>query len=207
MKTSLRYPVAAIAGLLTALGLLWLMQTLTTGKSTEVVRRDGLPLVTFVHTRQETETRVRERMLPKPPPEPKVLPRPALDIAPDIRPEMPRPQFRMALDIEPAFSGEAYLGLPASSEADREFMPVSRTPPQYPYQATRRRIEGWVRVSFLVTETGSVEDIVLLESEPEGIFDRAAIRAVSKWKFKPRIVDGQPVAARAEQVVEFRLNE
>ena len=43
--------------------------------------------------------------------------------------------------------------------------------------------------------------------EPEGIFDRAAVRAVSKWKFKPRIVDGQPVAARAEQVVEFRLNE
>jgi protein TonB len=183
------------------------MQTLTTGKSAEVVRRDSLPLVTFVHTRQETETRVRERILPKPPPEPKALPRPALDIAPDIRPEMPRPRFRMALDIKPVFAGEAYLGRPSSGAINREFMPVSRTPPQYPYQATRRRIEGWVRVSFLVTETGSVEDVVLLESEPEGIFDRAAVRAVSKWKFKPRIVDGQPVAARAEQVVEFRLNE
>ena len=143
----------------------------------------------------------------KPPPEPKALPRPELDIAPDIRPEMPRPRFRMALDIKPVFAGEAYLGLPSSGAINREFMPVSRTPPQYPYQATRRRIEGWVRVSFLVTETGSVEDVVLLESEPEGIFDRAAVRAVSKWKFKPRIVDGQPVAARAEQVVEFRLNE
>ena len=207
MNATLRYPVAAAAGLVTALGLLWLMQTLTIGKSTDAVRRDSLPLVTFIHTRQETETRVRERVLPKPPPEPKALPRPELDIAHDIRPEMPRPRFRMALDIEPAFSGEAYLGLPVSGEADREFMPVSRTPPQYPYQATRRRIEGWVRVSFLVTKTGSVEDVVLLESEPEGIFDRAAVRAVSKWKFKPRIVDGQPVAARAEQVVEFRLNE
>jgi protein TonB len=86
-------------------------------------------------------------------------------------------------------------------------MPVSRTPPQYPYQATRRHIEGWVRVSFLVTAAGDVEDVVLLESEPEGIFDRAALRAVSQWKFRPRIVDGRPVAARAEQVVEFRLNE
>ena len=207
MNTSLRYPVAAIAGLLMSLALLWLMQTLTTGKSTEMVRRDSLPLVTFVRTRQETETRIRERVLPKPPPEPKALPRPELDIAPDIRPEMPRPRFRMALDIKPVFAGEAYLGLPSSGAMNREFMPVSRTPPQYPYQATRRRIEGWVRLSFLVTETGSVEDVVLLESEPEGIFDRAAVRAVSKWKFKPRIVDGQPVAARAEQVVEFRLNE
>lgn len=207
MITTLRYPVAAVAGLATALGLLWLMQTLTIGKGTDVVRRDSLPLVAFVRTRQATETRTRERVLPEPPPEPRALPRPELDIAHDIRPDMPRPQFRMALDIEPAFTGEAYLGMPMSGEADREFMPVSRTPPQYPYQATRRRIEGWVRVSFLVTETGSVEDVVLLESEPEGIFDRAALRAVSKWKFKPRIVDGQPVAARAEQVVEFRLNE
>ena len=207
MITTLRYPVAAVAGLATALGLLWLMQTLTIGKGTDVVRRDSLPLVAFVRTRQATETRTRERVLPEPPPEPRALPRPELDIAHDIRPDMPRPQFRMALDIEPAFTGEAYLGMSMSGEADREFMPVSRTPPQYPYQATRRRIEGWVRVSFLVTETGSVEDVVLLESEPEGIFDRAALRAVSKWKFKPRIVDGQPVAARAEQVVEFRLNE
>lgn len=207
MNATLRYPVAAAAGLVTALGLLWLMQTLTIGKSTEVVRRDSLPLVAFVRTRQETETRVRERVLPKPPPEPKMLPRPELDIAHDIRPEMPRPQFRMALDIEPAFTGDAYLGLPVSGEADREFMPVSRTPPQYPYQATRRRIEGWVRVSFLVTASGDVEDVVVMESEHEGIFDRAALRAVSKWKFKPRIVDGQPVGARAEQVVEFRLNE
>ncbi len=207
MNTALRYPVAALAGMAAALGLLWLMQILTLGEGTAMVRQDTLPLVEFVRTRPDPQTRIRERVLPKPPPEPKVLPRPELDMAHDIRPEMPRPQFRMALDIKPAFTGDAYLGMPVSGEADREFMPVSRTPPQYPYQATRRRIEGWVRVSFLVTASGDVEDVVVLESEPEGMFDRAALRAVSKWKFKPRIVDGKPVAARAEQLVEFRLSE
>ena len=206
MNTVLRYPIAALAGMVAALGLLWLVQTLTIGKSTQMLRRDTLPMVAFVRTRQETETRVRERVLPEPPPEPKALPRPELDIAHDVRPVMPRPQFSMALDLAPEFTGGAYLGKPVIGESDRDFMPVSRTPPQYPYQATRRRIEGWVRVSFMVTETGNVEDVVLLESEPEGIFDRAAVRAVSKWKFKPRLVNGQPVAARAEQVVEFRLN-
>jgi protein TonB len=207
MNTVLRYPVAALAGLLAALGLLWLMQTLTLGKGASMTRQDSLPLVSFVRTRQETETRVRERVLPEPPPEPKLLPRPEIDIAHDVRPVMPRPQFSMALDLVPEFTGGAYLGKPVIGEADRDFMPVSRVPPQYPYQATRRRIEGWVRVSFMVTETGNVEDVVLLESEPEGIFDRAAMRAVGKWKFRPRLVNGQPVAARAEQVVEFRLND
>jgi len=86
-------------------------------------------------------------------------------------------------------------------------MALARTPPQYPYQAARRGIEGWVRVSFRVTETGTVEDVVVLESEPAGVFDRAAVRAVYKWKFKPRIINGEAEAARAEQVIEFELNK
>lgn len=204
---ALRYPVAALAGTAAALGLLWLMQTLTLGKGVVIDRHASLPLIEFVRIRQEPETRVRERVLPKPPPQPQALPRPELDIAPDIKPVIAAPRFKMALDLAPDLTGGAYLGPRISGEVDREFMPLSRTPPQYPYQATRRRIEGWVRVSFKVTETGTVEDVVLLESEPEGIFDRAAMRAVSQWKFKPRIVDGKPVAARAEQVVEFKLND
>lgn len=204
---ALRYPVAALAGMAAALGLLWLMQTLTLGEGVVIDRHDSLPLIEFVRIRQEPETRVRERVLPKPPPQPKALPRPELDIAPDIKPEIATPRFNMALDRVPDLTGGAYLGPRMSGEVDRDFMPMSRTPPQYPYQAMRRRIEGWVRVSFKVTETGTVEDVVLLESEPEGVFDRAAMRAVSQWKFKPRIVDGKPVAARAEQVVEFRLND
>ena len=204
---ALRYPVAALAGMAAALGLLWLMQTLTHGKGVVIDRHDSLPLIEFVRIKHEPETRVRERQLPKPPPPPKVLPRPELDITPDVKPVIAAPRFNMALDLAPDLAGGAYLGPRMSGEVDRDFMPMSRTPPQYPYQATRRRIEGWVRVSFMVTETGTVEDVVLLESEPEGVFDRAAMRAVSQWKFKPRIVDGKPVAARAEQVVEFKLND
>jgi protein TonB len=207
MNSVLRFPVAALAGIVATLGLLWLMQALTLGKSATLHRPDTLPLVEFVRTRQETGTRIRERVLPEPPPEPQVLPRPQLDIARDVRPDLPQPQLRLSLDLAPNLSGGVFLGMPGSGEMDRDFMPLSRTPPQYPYQATRRRIEGWVRVSFLVTDQGDVEDIVVLASEPEGIFERAARRAVARWKFKPRIVDGQPVAARAEQVVEFRLNE
>jgi protein TonB len=57
-----------------------------------------------------------------------------------------------------------------------------------------------------VTEAGTVEDVQVLESEPVGIFEQAAIKAVYRWRFKPRIVNGQAMAGTAEQVVEFELN-
>ena len=86
-------------------------------------------------------------------------------------------------------------------------MPVSRTPPRYPYQAKRRGIEGWVRVSFTVTEDGTVADAVVEDADPPGVFEKAALAAVYQWKFKPRIVDGKATRGRAEQRVEFELKQ
>ena len=110
------------------------------------------------------------------------------------------------LGVTMELTGGPYIGPIGSPVIVRDVMAVSRTPPQYPYSARRRGIEGWVRVSFTVTETGLVRDAVVLESEPRDIFDRAALRAVSKWKFKPRVVDGKPVASQAIQIVDFKLN-
>jgi protein TonB len=53
---------------------------------------------------------------------------------------------------------------------------------------------------------GTVEDVQVLESDPAGVFEQAAIKAVYRWRFKPRIVNGQAMAGTAEQVVEFELN-
>jgi protein TonB len=202
-----RYPVAMLAGIATAVGLLGLMQTLITGQEIGI-NREVMPLIEFVRLKREPETRSRERTLPQPPPEPQPLPRPLHAVQHTIEKPVPAvPGFSMRLDLVPDLAGGVYPGFLGSAEPDRDFIPVSRIPPQYPYQATRRRIEGWVRLSFRVTETGTVEDVVLLDSEPEGIFDRAALRAVARWTFQPRLVDGQPVAVRAEQVVEFKLSD
>ena len=50
-----------------------------------------------------------------------------------------------------------------------------------------------------------MRDVVVIDADPPDVFDHEAIRAVSKWKFKPRIEDGRPVEARVEQLVDFRL--
>ncbi len=135
---------------------------------------------------------------------------------PPSRPELQqtslaKPRFQApnisftAPDVPLALAGP-YIGPVRQGPADRDFMVVSRMPPQYPYRAQRRGIEGWVKVSLLITEQGTVQDVVVVEARPEGVFDNAALQAVMKWKFKPRIQHGQAVAVRAEQVVTFKLD-
>lgn len=66
--------------------------------------------------------------------------------------------------------------------------------PNYPDIALRRGLEGWVILGFDVTRLGTTENIVVLESEPGSYFDRAAIRALERWKYMPKKVDGKAVA-------------
>lgn len=88
-----------------------------------------------------------------------------------------------------------------------DVIPIVRVPPRYPMDAAARHIEGWVKVEFTIDEQGDVEDIRVVESSPPQIFEQAAIRAISRWQFKPRIVDGKAVKQRAIQTLEFRLNK
>jgi protein TonB len=205
---ALRIPVAAISGLVLALALFWLMQALISGGRPALARGEPEVRFDFVRLKKETQTQARQRVLPEKPTPPKPLPRPRLSI-PHKVPAVTAPRLDIPLDFDLplTLSGGPDLGSLAVPEPDSAFMPVSRPPPRYPYQAKRRGIEGWVRVSFTVTGNGSVEDVVVEEAEPPGVFERAARTAVSGWKFQPRVVDGKPTAGRAEQLVEFRLHE
>ncbi len=60
-------------------------------------------------------------------------------------------------------------------------------------RALSRGIEGYVIVEYTVTETGTVEDVTVVASEPEGVFDESAVAAAAQFEYRPRIVDGQPV--------------
>ena len=77
--------------------------------------------------------------------------------------------------------------------------------PKYPRAAERRGDSGWVDVVFTVAHDGTVKDIGILGSSPEGVFDRAAVRAVEKWEFEPVVEDGRPVEKRAGVRMMFAL--
>ena len=77
--------------------------------------------------------------------------------------------------------------------ADRDAVPLVRIEPDYPMQARQRGIEGWVVVEFTISTAVTVKDATVVASEPGNVFDRAAVQAVRKWKYNPKIVDGKPV--------------
>ena len=76
------------------------------------------------------------------------------------------------------------------ASADSDVAPLVRVPPVYPARAQERGIEGYVVVEFTIAEDGTVKDAIVLESQPSKIFDRAALRAIRKWKYKPKVEDG-----------------
>ena len=79
------------------------------------------------------------------------------------------------------------------SPSDGEYLPIVKVQPIYPRRALSRGIEGYVIVQFTVTKQGTTKDIKIVESKPPGVFDRSAVQAAAKFKYKPRVVDGQPI--------------
>jgi bla regulator protein blaR1 len=78
-------------------------------------------------------------------------------------------------------------------DAERaEFLPVVRVAPIYPAQAAQQRLEGRVIVEFTVTETGTVADVTVVQSS-DPIFEQSAIDAAMRFRYRPRIVNGEPV--------------
>ena len=86
--------------------------------------------------------------------------------------------------------------------------PIVRVQPQYPQKAARSAIEGWVLLEYTVTPSGTVENVKVLDSKPPRIFDKSAVRAVMKWRFKPQMADGKPIAVpNQKNVIEFSLDK
>jgi protein TonB len=82
---------------------------------------------------------------------------------------------------------------------------LNNPPLNYPPQAKRQRVEGWVEVEVQIAANGDVSDARVIRAEPAGVFDREALRTAQRWRFAPRERDGQPVASTARRRVNFSL--
>jgi TonB family protein len=77
--------------------------------------------------------------------------------------------------------------------------------PTYPAKAVNGKVEGWVDVEFTVAETGKVQDVSVRTSSNPGVFEDAAVKAVSQWRYKPVLRDAKPVPVRSQIRVRFTL--
>jgi protein TonB len=152
-------------------------------------------------------------------PEPIDIPQPVLD-PPTVKavPLDPVLEFDVALDgiggdFGLAFSVDAAVDVAGAGGAfelsDVDSLPqaVVQMRPFYPSNARRRRLEGEVTILFTVNSVGDTEDVRVIDSVPEAVFDEAAIRAVKRWRFTPAIKDERPVAVRVRQLIRFRMED
>ena len=169
----------------------------------------------MLRMRFDSETQVRDRQLPPPPPE---VPQPPVTqpkiSTPSFTTDLPAldvPEVSMATVMDMAIAVPALPSVaPPSDLSDMgevlmDQVPKHRVNPKYPRRALRRNIEGYVLVEFTVDKEGEVvaDSIEFIESQPKGMFERSVRKSLLRWEYNPLIRNGVPVAFRTRQRLGF----
>jgi len=178
------------------------MQALIT-KTAGALKEPTGNIVDFVRLKKNTDPEVKKRELPKKQRPEEPPPPPDLSLTRSARPDQGISEMDFSVGLGIDLSTGPNLGSIAS---DVDVVPVVRVNPQYPPRAAERGVEGWVELMFTVSRAGAVIDVEVTKSHPGTVFDRAALRAVRKWKYNPRVEDGKPVERTGVRVrLAFQL--
>jgi protein TonB len=162
-----------------------------------------------------TQTKAVEIVKPKPKPKPKANTR---NIAPkDIAKEEPQEPV-VANDLPQSFGDDPTGGVvgvgvsTTSGESDpgvtTNWQPIEQVKPEMPREAALKGIEGFIKFRVDINEEGRPENITVIEAENRSIFEREARKALRKWKYQPRMVNGQPVRVVGHTIlIEFKLTD
>lgn len=207
----MRLLVSSILGIAVAIALFLLMHKLISGGGDIDRDREQALRLDFIQVDQDELENLRERRKPpKPEPPKEPPPPPKLEVQNQDRPQRDMPQIDMPRISAGLASGAGpYLGNWSAGDpsAEGDVIPIVRIEPQFPREALIEGINGWVEVEFTIEADGSVSNAKVLDARPRRMFERNAVRAIYKWKFKPRVIDGKPVARQATTRLEFNVNE
>ena len=205
MQQLIRTGLAGLAALGITFGLFWVMQMLismSAGHAQDAFKGQSIE---FVRLKRDSDILTRKRELPKKEKPPEAPPPPELQMSKADAPDGDTLAIAApSVDVDPNIGGDLSLGMRAT---DAERVPIVRDQPQYPMRAADRGLEGWVNVEFTITTNGSVRDPVVVDSQPPRVFDRAAVRAVKKWKFRPEIVDAVAIEVKNRTKLVFELGK
>jgi protein TonB len=198
-----RYAFSIVIGVVVTMSLLFLMQVLiASGKQALTKPRDRAKLE-FVRVKRNEALNTEDFTPEKPPKPPETPPETPPQDMDNIDPSAP------SINVAPpTVSADTSIGGPGGMNiAEGDYLPIVRVAPVYPARALSRGLEGYVDMSFTVTTTGTVRDPVVMFST-SSLFERAAIRAVLKFKYKPRVVDGVPVdVPNVKTRITFKIEE
>ena len=201
---AIRYLSSILIASIVTFGLFWIMQALVATGNMQLDDTDVGKIVDMIRVDRDEEI-IRADRRPERPPEVEDTP-PDIEM-PDLNPNRPNRNgvnfARANVDATANISGSGIGGA-----MDGEYLPIVKVQPIYPRRAQERGIQGYVLIEFTVTETGAVVDPVVIEADPPGYFERAALRAVVKFKYKPKVVNGEPVrVAGVRNIITFELED
>jgi len=210
MAAQVRLLVALIAASGVSLALFFGMHSMVTADADLNKNSKERTVVDFVRIKQDSQTRVKERRK-KQPPKPK---KPTIPKTESVQQQNDTPMQQIPINMpdvaadlslsNKSFLGDAVVGM---GFGDSDVIPLVRQNPVYPPKALSRKIEGYVTARLQITPEGTVDDVEIIEAKPRGVFEREAIRALYRYKFKPKMLDGKPVEQTATQTIEFSLGK
>lgn len=197
MRFLLGLPIAAVI----TVGLFLVMRAFISAEGYEPPEEEAGVNINFTLENKDLEPRSKDRAPDrpdtpdqKPPPPPAAAAKTSIDTTGQI-----------GINMESIGIGNIDGGL---AQLDGDVQPLVRVPPQYPQRALSRGVEGWVLVEFDISEVGTVINPRVVDADPKDIFDRAAVRAVEQWKYKPKTVNGKPtVRTGVRVVISFELEK
>lgn len=199
-----RMAAASVFAVLITFTAFWLMQGLISAGKSVIEQQDQGRLIDFVDVSQDDSLQTKQRKPKKPPIPPEEPP----------KPEIPKPKLDSAvtntleigaLSVNTDISIDAGL---SGGTGDGEYLPIVKVAPQYPRRAAQRGIEGYVVVEFDVSPLGSVVNVQVIEAAPPNVFNRAAISAAEKFKYKPKMLDGKGVEVKGiRNIIRFELDK
>jgi len=194
-----RYAVGVGLGAIITFLLFLIMQAVIANDEANLDEGPKGRLLDMVRLTEDEDIQVKQRK-PKPPPPPDEPP-----------PDMPKPTFDSSDVSQGVDIGQVDVNVDLNVggggfSSDGEYLPIVKVAPVYPRRAQTRGIEGYVLLQFTVTKTGAVINPEVIEAKPPGIFDRAAMNAALKFKYKPKVVNGAAIdVAGVRNRITFEL--
>jgi len=183
---AVRYIVGGLFAVGITLTLFFVMKGLI-GRPPEIEDKEKIKIVDIAMPELEIEVNVKETLPDKP------------ETPDEPPPEFEAPQVtnnEIDTSLNVGFSAKANVDVKGMnlSVSDGEYLPIVKVAPIYPNRAAQRGIEGHCTVEYTVTTTGAIRDPFVVEEDcTSGLFHKASLKAATKFKYKPRVIDGVAV--------------
>lgn len=199
--TMVRGTLGTFAAAVVTIGLFILMYSLIKFARPQINESKAIKIEDITMPRMQIETHVSEAQ-PNKPAQPEKPPTEA------VKPQEQNFDVNTTIDVGYQPKADIKVGTGGLAVSDGEYLPLVKVAPMYPVRAQTRGITGYCIVSYTVTKSGATQDVHPVDCQPPGYFEDASVKAAKEFKYKPRVVDGEPIAVKGvENKFKFELSK